>query len=66
MSCNTGKTDRIIRVVVGLVLVAWALAGGNVLGYIGIVLIATAAIGFCPLYKLLGIDTGCKTGDKQP
>lgn len=65
MSCNIGKTDRIIRVVVGIALIGWAVASGNALGYIGIVLLLTAGIGLCPLYSLLGINTGCEIKDKQ-
>ncbi len=52
---NMGKTDRIIRAVVGIVLVlvgALALGGAVeiVLVVIGAVLLLTAAVGFCPLY----------------
>lgn len=61
MQCNIGKTDRIIRIVAGVGLIGWAVASGNVWGYIGIVLLLTAFVGLCPLYSMLGIDTGCKT-----
>ncbi len=60
MKCNAGKIDRVLRVVAGVALVAWAVMSGNVLGYAGVILIATAAIGFCPFYPLFGINTGCK------
>lgn len=61
MQCNIGKTDRIIRVVAGVALIGWAIASGNAWGYIGIIPLLTAAVGLCPLYSMLGIDTGCKT-----
>ncbi len=60
MKCNAGKIDRTLRFVAGVALVVWAIMSGNVLGYAGVVLIATAAIGFCPFYPLFGINTGCK------
>lgn len=61
MKTNAGSIDRILRLVVGLVLIALALTGTiGVWGWIGVVLVATAAVGFCPLYPLLGINT-CST-----
>ncbi|MGF1658808.1 MAG: DUF2892 domain-containing protein [Rubrimonas sp.] len=58
---NMGQTDRIIRIVVGLALIVAALTGYlGAWAWIGIVLVATAAIGNCPAYSLLGIKT-CKT-----
>ncbi|HLD24109.1 MAG TPA: DUF2892 domain-containing protein [Sulfuricurvum sp.] len=60
MMCNLGKVDRILRISVGLALVIWAMISGNVLGYVGIVLLLTGAMSLCPLYALLGINTGCK------
>jgi hypothetical protein len=55
---NTGKVDRIIRVVVGALLVGNVFVGlHTVLGWIGLVLIITGLFGTCPVYSLLGIDT---------
>lgn len=55
---NMGKTDRIIRAVLGVLLI------GNVfvalqhpVGWIGVILLATAIVGICPLYSLLGVNT---------
>ena len=55
---NVGKADRIIRVVVGMILV------GNVfyalqhpIGWLGIILVVTGIIGRCPLYSIIGINT---------
>ncbi len=70
MKKNMGTADRAVRVVVA----AGAVAGSGVLGFStawGIVLLAaaavmagTAAIGYCPLYRILGIttDSGGKAG----
>lgn len=60
MKFNVGGIDRILRIVVGLALVAWALMGGPVWAWIGVVPLATGAVGFCALYPLLGINT-CPT-----
>ena len=61
--CNVGKIDRIIRAVAGIVIVGWGVMAQSWWGLIGLVLLGTAAISICPLYSLLGIDTGCKTKD---
>jgi hypothetical protein len=57
MKLNVGGIDRILRIVVGLALVAWALMGGPVWAWIGIVPLGTGAVGFCPLYPILGLST---------
>ena len=58
MKANVGGIDRILRIVVGLGLVVWAAAlGGPVWAWIGIVPLATGAMGFCPVYPLLGMNT---------
>ncbi len=58
MKANVGGIDRILRIAVGLGLVAWAaVLGGPVWAWIGIVPIATGAMGFCPAYPLLGMNT---------
>jgi hypothetical protein len=60
MSTNVGSVDRILRVIVGIALLAFAFTSASQyawIGYIGIVPILTAAIGWCPAYTLLGIKT---------
>jgi hypothetical protein len=57
MKLNVGGIDRILRIVVGLALVVWALMGGPVWAWIGIVPLATGAIGFCPIYPIIGMST---------
>jgi hypothetical protein len=53
-----GTLDRGLRVAAGLALVALAATGTvGVWGWIGVVPLATAAIGWCPAYTLLGIRT---------
>jgi hypothetical protein len=57
MSANVGNIDRIIRILAGLALIAWALMGGPVWAWIGVVPLATGLFKFCPAYSLLGINT---------
>ncbi len=59
MKANGGGIDRIIRIVAGLALIAWALLGGPVWAWIGVVALATGLMNFCPAWSLLGINT-CK------
>lgn len=63
MKNNESSLDRILRVVIAAVIAviyftgiltgAWAI----VLGIIAVILLVTGLIGFCPLYKLLGLST---------
>jgi Protein of unknown function (DUF2892) len=58
MKTNVGGIDRILRIVLGLVLIALTLTGTiGVWGWIGVVPLATALFGFCPLYTVLGFST---------
>lgn len=58
MDRNVGTADKIIRVVVGLGLIALVFVGPKTpWGWIGIVPLLTAAISWCPLYTVLGVRT---------
>ncbi len=63
MQANVGTVDRILRVIVGVVLIAYAIpiefpsTGWNWIGWIGVVPLLTAVFARCPLYGLLGIST---------
>lgn len=62
MTTNMGAWDRGARVLIGLALIAWALGfipgtPANAWGWIGVVPLATALIGWCPAYTLLGVST---------
>lgn len=64
MKTNEGNSDRILRVVAGLALIALTLNGSiGVWGWLGLVPLATGAIGWCPLYALFGWNS-CPT--RQP
>jgi hypothetical protein len=60
MKSNVGSLDRILRALLGVALLGLAAAGViGWWGWLGIVPLATAAIGWCPPYAMLGIST-CK------
>ncbi len=55
---NMGTIDRVLRIVVGLGLISIVFIGPQTpWGWIGVVPLATALLGYCPLYSLLGIKT---------
>lgn len=70
---NVGSTDQLIRIVAGVVLIAlaffklggFATAGGVVAVIVGAVLIVTAALNFCPLYRILGMRTTKQTTNAE-
>lgn len=60
MKKNVGGIDRILRIVLGLGLLAFAFAGPEgvkVWGFVGIVPLATGLLNFCPLYSIIGFNT---------
>jgi hypothetical protein len=63
---NEGVVDRVIRAVLGIGVLALAFVGPKtVWGMLGVIPLATAIVGFCPLYKLVGINT-CKRPPTTP
>lgn len=60
-SSNLSTTERTIRIVLGVILLAVALLMPDVAwataGWIGVVPLATGLLGWCALYRLLGIST---------
>lgn len=70
MTTNTGTADRAIRVAVALVAViaSWLIGFGSIAGIILLVvagiMLVTAAVGFCPLYRVFGINT-CTTAQHK-
>lgn len=55
---NIGTPDRVIRVVLGVAVLSLTFLGPKTpWGLVGIIPLATAAVGFCPLYRLLGMNT---------
>ncbi len=63
MKSNMGSTDRIIRIVLGLIIVGVGFYFKSWWGAVGIIPLATAGIGWCPLYCPLKISTKGKSAD---
>lgn len=67
MTTNVGTWDRFVRLIVGIALIVaplinfMGMGGSSTLAYVlmavGAILIVTAAVGFCPLYRILGTST---------
>jgi uncharacterized membrane protein YuzA (DUF378 family) len=63
-----GTIDRVVRAALGIALVFGALAAGApiaraILGVAAVIMLGTAFVGFCPLYRLFGLST-CRQGPK--
>jgi len=66
VNVNVGSLDRILRVIVGLALIAMVFVGPQTpWGWIGIVPLATAVIRWCPLYTLIGMRTNKAESNAQ-
>ncbi len=58
MTRNEGTIDRALRIILGLILLSLVFIGPQTAwGWIGVVPLATGLIGFCPLYKIIGLNT---------
>ncbi len=55
MKCNVSKTGQALRIFLGMVLIAWAAAGGPTWTWVGLGLAATGAWRLCPLFLMFGI-----------
>lgn len=64
MMRNVGSTDRVVRVVAGLVIVAAGVAFRSWWGLVGLVPLLTATMSWCPLYAPFGLST-CPTKSPQ-
>ncbi|MCP5020874.1 MAG: DUF2892 domain-containing protein [bacterium] len=55
---NEGTVDRAIRILIGIVLIALVFTGPKtVWGWVGIMPLLTGFLGFCPLYRVIGLNT---------
>ena len=67
MTTNVGTWDRFVRLIVGIALIVaplinfMGMGSSSTLAYVmmavGAILIVTAAVGFCPLYRIFGMST---------
>lgn len=67
MKTNVGSADRIIRIIIGLGILAAGFYFKNWLGLVGLVPILTAIVGVCPAYVPFGLNTcSTKNAPKRP
>lgn len=69
MTRNIGSIDRMLRIIAGLALLAFAAFGWpatsfNWVGWIGVVPLVTAFLGNCPAYALIGVNT-CPLSERK-
>lgn len=57
MKYNMGKADKTIRILAGVTILAAGVISGSWWGLVGLIPLATAMIGWCPLYAPFGIST---------
>jgi hypothetical protein len=63
MGVNVGMADRVVRAVIGLLLIAFAIplgfpdTGWNWLGWAGVIPLVTAVVGYCPAYTVFGFSS---------
>lgn len=57
MKANVGGIDRILRIAAGAAFIGWAVMGGPVWAWVGVVHLATSLVKFCPFYPLFGDST---------
>ena len=60
MKHNVGGIDRALRIIFGLIVIAWGIYAQNWWGAIGLVPLLTGVIGWCPAYLPFGLNS-CKT-----
>jgi hypothetical protein len=58
MSTNEGTIDRVVRIILGLVLIALVFVGPKTAwGFLGFVPLLTGLVGYCPIYRLFKVST---------
>ena len=58
MKRNEGNLDRVLRIILGAVLLSLVFIGPQTAwGWVGIIPLATGLVGFCPAYRILGLNT---------
>ncbi len=60
MNMNVGSTDRFVRVVVGVAIIGAGIYFQNWWGAVGIILVTTGMVRYCPTYSLINITTVAK------
>jgi hypothetical protein len=64
MKCNVGKVDRMIRILLGVAIISVGMYFKSWWGAVGLILLLTAAIRWCPAYIPFGFST-CESDEKK-
>jgi hypothetical protein len=64
MKTNVGNIDKILRIVLGIVVIVLGFVFQSWWGLIGVVLLFTGLLNFCPIYSIFGLSTKPKTEAK--
>jgi hypothetical protein len=62
MKSNIGKSDRLIRTALAFIIIFGSIYIGGFLSILGVVILLTALIGWCPIYALFGL---CSTKEQE-
>lgn len=65
MTANIGTTDKILRIILGLIIIALGIVYSSWWGLIGVVPILTALINYCPAYSLINFSTNKKNSNRK-
>lgn len=60
MKANVGSADRIIRIVLGIVIIVLGFVFKSWWGLVGLLPLITGLVNFCPAYSLIGVSTKAK------
>lgn len=66
MKTNIGTADRVIRAILGLVIIGLGVWGRSWWGLLGLPLLLTAAVRFCPAYLPFGLNTCPREAERAP
>lgn len=64
MKKNIGNVDRLLRAIIGVIILVIGIVVGSWWGLVGLLPLGTAIVGYCPPYALLGVNT-VKSGKVQ-
>lgn len=65
MTRNIGGKDKIIRIFLGATIFLFSIATNSWFGFVGLVILATGLLNWCPIYSLLGKNTWCDLNEQE-
>jgi len=61
MQCNVGKSERVVRIVAGVAIIAAGVLFQSWWGAIGLIPLVTGLVRYCPAWQMLGVNTASQT-----